>query len=160
MEYRINEDLKIIREMLNMSQAELANDVGLDQKTIARIELGETYPKNENLEKLYSYAYRKNIKLNQIKEMFYKEEYYNKIIFHGSKSSIEGVISPYHGRENNDFGRGFYCGESMEQTTSFIANLLNLKGIKAPNFYNNMRLRQKYWKQFRFLLLLNLLKSI
>ena len=30
-------------------------------------------------------------------------------------------ISANHGRVNNDFGSGFYCGESIEQTTSFIS---------------------------------------
>lgn len=53
--------------------------------------------------------------------MLYKEEYpHSKIIFHGSKKEIEGEISPLMGRSLNDFGNGFYCGESYEQTASFI----------------------------------------
>lgn len=122
MNYRISEDLKLIREMLGLSQEEIASIIGLDKKTITRIENEENYPFNDTLEKIYSFAYKKGIKLNEIKEMLYKEEKpYSKIIFHGSKSLIEGKISPDVGRLTNDFGRGFYCGESIEQTTSFVS---------------------------------------
>lgn len=126
MNYRISEDLKLIREMLGLSQEEIASIIGLDKKTITRIENEENYPFNDTLEKIYSFAYKKGIKLNEIKEMFYKEEKpYSKIIFHGSKSLIEGKISPDVGRLTNDFGRGFYCGESIEQTTSFVSKFLD-----------------------------------
>lgn len=121
MNYRVNEDIRIIREMLNISQEQLSIDIDMDRKTIYRIENVNTYPTDDTIEKIYNYSYNKKIKLNQIKEMFYKEEYTNKIIFHGSKSNIEGEISPSYGRNNNDFGKGFYCGESYDQTTSFIA---------------------------------------
>ena len=40
MRYRIEEDLKNIREILNISQDELANNIGVDKKTITRIEKG------------------------------------------------------------------------------------------------------------------------
>ncbi|MBQ7995677.1 MAG: DUF3990 domain-containing protein [Bacilli bacterium] len=74
------------------------------------------------MEKIYSFSYNKGIKLNFIKEMLYKEEKpHSSIIFHGSKDEIIGPISVSHGRKTNDFGQGFYCGESAEQTTSFIA---------------------------------------
>ena len=126
MNYRISEDLKLIREMIGLSQEEIASIIGLDKKTITRIENEENYPFNDTLEKIYSFAYKKGIKLNEIKEMLYKEEKpYSKIIFHGSKSLIEGKISPDVGRLTNDFGRGFYCGESIEQTTSFVSKFLD-----------------------------------
>ena len=126
MNYRIAEDLKLIREMLGLSQEEIANLIGLDKKTITRIENEENYPFNDSLEKIYNFAYKKGIKLNEIKEMIYKEEKpYSKIIFHGSKSIIEGKISPDVGRLTNDFGRGFYCGESIEQTTAFVSKFLD-----------------------------------
>lgn len=120
MKYKINEDLKLIREMLEISQDEMAISIGVDKKTITRIENSINYPSSETLEKIYDFAYKKGIKINKIKEMMYKEESPRlKIIFHGSKNMIEGTISPNYGRLNNDFGSGFYCGESIEQTTSF-----------------------------------------
>ena len=122
MNYRIKEDSKLIREMLSLSQQELANIIKIDKKTISRIENEETYPKTDTLEKIYSFAYNKGIKINHIKEMLYIEENPNlKVIFHGSKDQINGQISLSYGRKSNDFGQGFYCGESSEQTTSFIA---------------------------------------
>ena len=122
MKYRINEDLKLIREMFELSQEEMSLSIDIDKKTITRIENDENYPTNETLEKIYNYAYKKGIKINKIKEMMYKEENpKSKIIFHGSKNIIEGEISPNYGRVNNDFGNGFYCGESIEQTTSFVS---------------------------------------
>ena len=122
MKYKINEDLKLIREMFELSQEEMSLSIDIDKKTITRIENDENYPTNETLEKIYNYAYKKGIKINKIKEMMYKEENpKSKIIFHGSKNIIEGEISPNYGRANNDFGNGFYCGESIEQTTSFVS---------------------------------------
>ena len=122
MKYKINEDLKLIREMFKLSQEEMSLSIDIDKKTITRIENDENYPTNETLEKIYNYAYKKGIKINKIKEMMYKEENpKSKIIFHGSKNIIEGEISPNYGRANNDFGNGFYCGESIEQTTSFVS---------------------------------------
>ncbi|MGM9970672.1 MAG: DUF3990 domain-containing protein [Anaeroplasma sp.] len=122
MKYKTNEDLKLIREMLEISQDEMAISIGVDKKTITRIENSINFPTSETLEKIYDFAYKKGIKINKIKEMMYKEENPRlKIIFHGSKNMIEGTISPNYGRLNNDFGSGFYCGESIEQTTSFVS---------------------------------------
>lgn len=122
MKYRVNEDLKLIREMLELSKDEMASFVDVDKKTIFRLENEKNYPTNETLEKIYNFAYKKGIKVNKIKEMMYKEENpKSKIIFHGSKNELTGEISPNYGRANNDFGNGFYCGESIEQTISFVS---------------------------------------
>ena len=93
MNYRINEDLKLIREMLDMSQEDIANSIRVQKRTIIRIENGENYPSDNTKEKIYDLAYKKGIKLNNIKEMLYKEENpNNKIIFHGARTTIEGTI--------------------------------------------------------------------
>lgn len=147
MKYKINEDLKLIREMLEISQDEMAISIGVDKKTITRIENNNNYPTSETLEKIYDFAYKKGIKINKIKEMMYKEENPKlKIIFHGSKNMIEGTISPNYVRLNNDFGSGFYCGESIEQTTSFVSRFqdssiyilrFDEKDLKFVNFEVN-----------------------
>ena len=52
---------------------------------------------------------------------FITEEGYNPIVLHGAKNEITGNIDIYKGRENNDFGQGFYTGESYEQAISFVS---------------------------------------
>ena len=66
MSYRINEDLKLIREMLDMSQEEISNSISVQKRTIIRIENGENYPSDNTIEKIYDLAYKKRIKLNNI----------------------------------------------------------------------------------------------
>ena len=144
MDYRINEDLKLIREMLNLSQEDIADRIHVQKRTIVRIENGDNYPSEDTMGKIYDFAYRKGIRLNAIKEMLYKEESPNrKILFHGARSEIEGDISPFHGRENNDFGKGFYCGESSVQASSFVSRFASSSiyvigfddtGLKKANF--------------------------
>ena len=44
------------------------------------------------------------------------------ILFHGAKTYIDGQISIEKSKSTNDFGKGFYCGESLEQSAMFVAN--------------------------------------
>ena len=94
------------------------------KKFLNRWEKSQVEPSGENLEKLYSYAYRKGIRLNRIKEQFYREELpaNRTLLFHGAKSVIDGVIRWNRSRTNNDFGQGFYMGESFRQAALFVSN--------------------------------------
>ena len=56
MNYRINEDLRLIREMLDMSQEDIANSISVQKRTIIRIENGENYPSDNTIEKIYDLA--------------------------------------------------------------------------------------------------------
>ena len=144
LEYNVCNDLLLIRKMLSLSQVDIADALKIDVATIKRIEKSKINPNHDIVEDIYNYAFKKAIKLNNIKEMIYKEE--NKdstIIFHGSKTGIEGNISLKKSRLTNDFGQGFYCGESISQTTSFISRfsdssiyILNFdkKGLKKAKF--------------------------
>lgn len=125
MEYSFASDLKSIREMLSITQNELANEIGVEQVTISRNELGITNPSNSLMEKIYSYAFSKGININKLKEMLWREETETKLLFHGSKKEIEGEIDIKKGRINNDFGQGFYVGESYEQAISYVSNYNN-----------------------------------
>ncbi len=123
MKYNFSEDVKSIREILNLTQLGFAREIGVEQVTISRTELGKTEPSSKLLESTYSFAFAKNIKINKLKEMFWRDnlERHEKLLFHGAKSSIEGEIDICRGRTNNDFGPGFYTGESYEQAISFVA---------------------------------------
>ncbi len=123
MEYNFSQDLKAIREILELTQMQLAEQLGVEQKTISRNEIGKSEPSSRFLEQVYSYAFDKNIKLNKLKEMLWIDNLQSghKLLFHGSKNTIEGALSVHAGRANNDLGQGFYAGESYEQAISFIS---------------------------------------
>ena len=113
MEYNFSKDLKSIREILGVSQSEFADQIGVEQVTISRNELGKTNPSAKILENVYTFAFAKNIKINKLKEMFWRDDLkkHEKLLFHGAKSKIDGEIDIHRGRHNNDFGQGFYAGE-------------------------------------------------
>ena len=122
MHFNIGEDMKIVREVLNITQEELSREIDVEPLTIKRIEKGSTNASKRTLDLFYDFVYKKRIYLNKIKEMFYKEGMKGDILlFHGSKTNIIGEIDVNKGRVNNDFGQGFYAGESYEQAISFIS---------------------------------------
>ena len=126
MDFKIGEDMKMVRELLNLTQEELALELDVEPLTITRIENGISNTSKRILDLFYDYIYKKKIYLNKIKEMFYYEELAKeKLLFHGAKSTIIGNIDVKKSRKNNDFGQGFYCGESYEQSASFIENFEN-----------------------------------
>lgn len=124
MDYNFKQDLKSIREILELTQTELAEKLGVEQVTISRNELGKTAPSLKFLEQVYSFAFEKGIKLNLLKEMLWRENLKgnHKLLFHGAKTEIEGVLNIHKSRFNNDFGQGFYTGESYNQAISYISN--------------------------------------
>lgn len=127
MKYNFSEDLKSIREILGFSQKELAEKLGVEQVTVSRNELEKTKPSARFLESVYSFAFAKKIKINKLKEMLWRDALgiNEKLLFHGAKSEIEGKIDIHRGRKNNDFGQGFYTGESYEQAISFVSGFAN-----------------------------------
>ena len=76
---------------------------------------------------LYTFAFAKNIKINKLKEMFWRDDLkkHEKLLFHGAKSKIDWEIDIHRGRHNNDFGQRFYAGESYEQAISFVSGFEN-----------------------------------
>ena len=113
MEYNFKEDLKSIRVILGLTQSQIAEKIGVEQITISRNEMGKTTPSDKLLEYVYEFAFKNNIKLNRLKEMFYIEhmDKNHKLLFHGAKSRIEGKLDIHKSRTNNDLGQGFYTGE-------------------------------------------------
>ena len=146
MDYRFAEDLKIIREILGITQSELADRVNVQQITLSRNENGVTKPSKELIERIYSFAFDNNINLGKLKEMLWFEKMkrgQHKLLFHGSKSTITGNIDITKGRANNDFGQGFYTGESYEQAVSFVSGF-DYSSIYFLDF-NSEKLRYKQY---------------
>jgi len=149
MDYYFSDDLKFIRELLGYTQTELAKQIGVEQVTISRSEIQQTQPSNQLLEKVYNFAFSKNIQLNRLKEMLWAEKIdsSHNLLFHGSKGNINGSINVNIGRKNNDFGQGFYTGESYAQATSFVS------GFEGASIYyldfdsSNLKCKQYYVDQ-------------
>lgn len=69
-------------------------------------------------EKIYSYAYNINYRINSVKEELIKEKYQT-VLFHGSKDGLSSITEK-GSRDNCDFGNGFYLGETYNQALSFV----------------------------------------
>ena len=73
---------------------------------------------DEVYEKLYSYIYKRNYRINSVKEELIKEKY-GSVLFHGSKNGLSD-ITVSGSRNNCDFGNGFYLGQTYNQALSFV----------------------------------------
>ena len=124
MSYRITDDIELIKELLGMTAGEFAEAAGVSPETLARWMAGSQGISRENAEKIYDFAFLKGIRINKIKEQLFREDAAANgriTLFHGARSSIEGKISIDRSRGTNDFGKGFYCGESLEQSAMFVS---------------------------------------
>lgn len=122
--YRFAEDIELACTLLGMSRRELALELGVSVPSIERWVAGKARPSGANMELFYSFAYKRGIRFNDIKAQLYVEDYALSdapLLFHGSKAGITGELAFEASRPNNDFGRGFYCGESLRQSTMFVA---------------------------------------
>ena len=127
MNFRIKDDLRIIRSFFEISQDELATALRVEKLRIARTESGETYPREDFLDLIYSYAFNNNLRLNLQKEMFYKDDLEENhiLLTHASKNELIGRIVVNSGKANNDFGSGFYCGDAYDKSASFVSRSLS-----------------------------------
>lgn len=127
----INE-IKMIRELLNISQKDLAKELGVSFQTVNRWENSKNEIEQYNIERVYEYAYSKGVFVNKIIELFLKDENNydeNVLLFHGAKKNFALPVDLSHSKEQNDFGFGFYLGETFEQASTYICN------SSSPNVY-------------------------
>jgi len=128
----ISHDLVLVRELLHLSQKDLANELGVSFATVNRWETGKHTIESRHLQALYVYAYTHGVYLNRIHEQFLKEEYQTAkrhVLFHGAKSTFTLPVTLDRSKQHNDFGMGFYLGESFAQAALYISN------INAPYVY-------------------------
>ena len=138
--YKIKEDIGFIMEAEGINKLQLSELTGISRSTLDSIEK-KGVATNEVCEKLYSYIYEKNYRLNSVKEELIKEKYGN-VLFHGSKYGLSEVTIP-GSRDNCDFGNGFYLGQTYNQALSFVCEYdkasvysfrLSLDGLKSIEF--------------------------
>ena len=124
MDYTIKDDLTIIKEITEDSWLDLAKKIEVEEMTLHRWLDESVVSSDKNIEKIYSVAFKNGIYLNKIYEQLYKEDYATEesvVLFHGAKTEIVGDLSLSFSKDSNDFGKGFYCGESLEQSAMFVA---------------------------------------
>ncbi len=124
--------IKFIRSSATMSQQEFADGLRMAFATINRWENGKTTPPPAAQKALYEFCVHHNIDLTDyiigiLTQEKLKLEESNpdvKVLFHGSKSGIEGDIMPIS-RSQCDFGKGFYMGTEVLQPLTLICNYKN-----------------------------------
>lgn len=123
MNYNIDKDLILIRQYFNQTQEQFAKTLGVERTRIARVESKESYPRYEFMNIVYNYCFNQGLRLNIQKELLYKDDIRNNhiLLTHASKNEIIGDIDYQYGRINNDFGKGFYCSDSYQNSLSFVS---------------------------------------
>lgn len=138
--YKIKEDIGFIMEAEGINKLQLSESTKISRATLDSIEKSG-FATDEVCEKLYSYIYDRNYRLNSVKEELAKEKYGN-VLFHGSKYGLSEVTIP-GSRDNCDFGNGFYLGQTYNQALSFVCEYdkasvysfrLSLDGLKSIEF--------------------------
>lgn len=126
-DYKIANDIEAFKDYSGMNDSQLSSELGIPRSTISNWRTGRTSPTKSSLELVYSYLYGKGYRLNLLKEQILKDSQSgNKaVLFHGSKDDLDGPVSLDHSEESNDFGRGFYMGDSFLQSASFVCNYPN-----------------------------------
>ncbi len=122
----VSKEIEAICEILDLNESELAEQLDVTTESVNGWKSNRKKIDDSNLEKLYSYAYGKGIRLNNIYEQLYKEEYENNhmvVLFHGVKKSFFPIDFASYSKNRNDFGIGFYLGESFEQAANYISFL-------------------------------------
>ena len=142
--YNIAEDIRFLMESEDINNTEFANRTKISRTTLIEI-LKSGRARNEVYEKIYSYAYDRNYRINTVKEELIKEKYQT-VLFHGSKDGLS-TITVNGSRDNCDFGNGFYMGERYRQALSFVCEKNNssvysfrysLDGLKVKKFDCNL----------------------
>ena len=127
MSYRVDIDIENIKSLLNINESELAKSLNIPRSTLYRWKTNENIISKNYLELFYNYIYEQGIYLNNLKSQLFNEycKENEKLLFHGAKGLINGALSSKVGRDNNDFGQGFYAGENLFQSASFISSYEN-----------------------------------
>lgn len=124
----MRELIKDIRSYLNMSQQEFADKLSVTFASVNRWENGHALPNKLAQIKLSEFCAENNVpvyemilsKINKVKGEI-KAQDNRVILYHGSKSGIEGNIEP-KSRKQCDFGKGFYMGTEPSQALTLICD--------------------------------------
>lgn len=128
MDFMIKQDIESVLEITGFTIEELAEHLGVSRISLSNWVNNKNHISEKHMNEFYEYIFKKGIRLNKIKEQFYREDMVKNnevLLFHGAKTKIEGELSLGCNKRINDFGNGFYCGESLEQSAMFVATHKN-----------------------------------
>lgn len=120
--------IKQIRAYLNMSQTEFAKQLNVTFQTVNRLENGRALPNKLAQSKMFDLCREKQLPVYDMilkkitdKSKAMKLDSNRVLLYHASKSGIEGTIEP-KSRKQCDFGKGFYMGTDPGQTLTLICD--------------------------------------
>ena len=124
MEFNYIKDIEYTKNILELSDERMSELLKISRMTYYRWLNKSSAPSNDKLEVIYSTLYSNKIRINALKEEIYKtkESKNIKILYHGAKNEIDGDITVEKSEEKKDFGKGFYMGETLLQSASFVSN--------------------------------------
>ena len=125
--------IKKIRSHMNMNQTEFAELLNVTFATVNRWENGRALPNKLAQDKIYSLCKAYEVPVyDMVLEKIEAESRNIKLakgrvlLYHGSKSGIEGDIAP-KSRKQCDFGEGFYMGTEPIQALTLICDYESAK---------------------------------
>ena len=111
-----------------MSQTEFAKQLNVTFQTVNRWENGRALPNKLAQSKMFDLCKEKQLPVYDMilkkitdKSKAMKLDSNRVLLYHGSKSGIEGTIEP-KSRKQCDFGKGFYMGTDSGQTLTLICD--------------------------------------
>lgn len=120
--------IKQIRAYLNMSQTEFAEQLNVTFQTVNRWENGRALPNKLAQSKMFDLCREKQVPVYDMilrkiadESNAIKLDSNRVLLYHGSKSGIEGAIEP-KSRKQCDFGKGFYMGTDPGQALTLICD--------------------------------------
>lgn len=124
----MQEFIRQIRASLNMSQEDFAKHLNVSFSTVNRWENGHAMPNKLAQGQIYSLCRQNSVPgFNMILQRIaniagtLQTDSNRIILYHGSKSGIEGAIEP-RSRRQCDFGKGFYMGTDPAQAMTLICD--------------------------------------
>lgn len=118
---------------MNMNQTEFAEQLNVTFATVNRWENGRALPNKLAQDRIYDLCKKHNVPVYDMviekieaasKELVLEDG--RVLLYHGSKSGIEGDIAP-KSRKQCDFGEGFYMGTEPSQVLTLICDYENAK---------------------------------
>ncbi len=115
-------DINYTKAILGMNDTELSSFLNISRMTLSRWKKKEATPDYTTLEMVYNIILENGIHLNKVKEEMYVSSLKDnhKLLFHGAKTELIGDPTIERSEINKDFGKGFYLGETFDQSASFV----------------------------------------